>query len=318
MNYYEEEVIYLTTVYDSVIIGAGPAGISTAIYNSRAGIKTAIIERGLYGGTLHDTDDIENYTSYTSISGPELAKNMERQVKQQINVDHIYGNVSKVEFDGEFYSVYSGRNIIRGKTIVIATGVKYKNMSIPGEATYRGRGISNCVTCDVNFFKDKDIFMIGGGDSAVEGALYASKIVNNVTLIHRRDELRADKVSQDRLFEKDNIDVIWNAETIEFNGDSGIFSGIVYKDKLTKKEYRKYADGAFINIGITPITEPFKDLVLLDREGYVVTNSALESTSEGVFAVGDVREGSIRQIVNATADGALASNYINKYLESKK
>lgn len=305
-------------VYDSVIIGAGPAGISTAIYNSRAGMSTALVERGLYGGTLHDTDEIENYTSYTSISGPELAKNMEVQAKEQIGVDHIYGNVKDVFFDGEYYSVYAGKKTIRGKTIVIATGVKYKEMGIKGEDIYKGRGISNCVTCDVNFFRGKEILMIGGGDSAVEGALYASNIVDKVTLVHRRDELRADKISQYRLFEKENIDIIWNAETIRFEGSSGVFSGITYKDKKTNKEYNKDANGAFINIGIVPVTEPFKKLVELDQEGYIITNSALETSAEGVFAVGDVREDSIRQIVNATADGALASKFINKYLESKK
>lgn len=304
--------------YNSIIIGAGPAGISTAIYNSRAGMSTALVERGLYGGTLNDTDEIENYTSYTSVSGPVLAKRMEDQARQQVGVDHIYGNVEKVEFDGKFYSVHMRNKTIRGETIVIATGVKYKKLDVLGEEAYRGRGVSNCVTCDVNFFKGKEILMIGGGDSAVEGALYASNIVDKVTLVHRRDELRADKITQDKLFRRENIDILWNAQTTELIGEDGFFSGISYKDRTTGENREKYASGAFINIGVVPVSEPFSDLVELDQERYIITNSALETTAEGVFAVGDVREGSIRQIVNATADGATASNFINKYLESKK
>lgn len=304
-------------VYDSIIIGAGPAGISTAIYNSRGGLKTALVERGLYGGTLHDTDTVENYISYDSISGPELAKNMEDHVKIQEGVDHLYGNVKGIDMDGFLFVVDLGKKKIKGKTVVLATGIKYRNMDIPGEKEYKGRGVSNCVTCDVNFFRGKDIFMIGGGDSAVEGALYASNVVNKVTLVHRRDELRADKVSQDKLFEKENIDVIWNADTKEMIGNGRTLSGIKYVDKTTQVKKTASGDGVFVNIGIVPATEPFKELVLLNEEGYILTNSNMETSVEGVFAVGDIRSDSIRQIVSATSDGAVASENIIKYLNRK-
>lgn len=304
-------------IYDSIIIGAGPAGISNAIYNSRAGLSTAIIERGLYGGTLHDTDEIENYTSYVKVSGPELAKRMENHVRGQEDVDHIYGNVKDVLYEDGLYVVDLGKKKIKSKTVVLATGVKYKQMNIPGEKDYTGKGVSNCVTCDVNFFRGKDIFMIGGGDSAVEGALYASNVVNKVTLVHRRDELRADKVSQDKLFKKENIDVIWNADTKEMIGNGRTLSGIKYVDKTTQVKKTASGDGVFVNIGIVPATEPFKELVLLNEEGYILTNSNMETNVEGVFAVGDIRSDSIRQIVSATSDGAVASENIIKYLNRK-
>lgn len=304
-------------VYDSIVIGAGPAGMTTAIYNSRGGLKTAIVERGLYGGTLHDTDSVENYISYESVSGPELAKKMENHVRGQEDVDHIYGNVKDVVYEDGLYVVDLGKKKIKSKTVVLATGVKYKQMNIPGEKDYTGKGVSNCVTCDVNFFRGKDIFMIGGGDSAVEGALYASNVVNKVTLVHRRDELRADKVSQDKLFEKENIDVIWDADTKEMIGNGRTLSGIEYVDKATQVKKTASGDGVFVNIGIVPATEPFKELVSLNEEGYILTNSNMETSVEGVFAVGDIRSDSIRQIVSATSDGAVASENIIKYLNRK-
>lgn len=304
----------MENIYDSIIVGAGPAGISTAIYNSRGGLKTALIERGLYGGTLHDTDSVENYISYNSISGPELAKNMENHVRAQEGVDHHYGNVKKISRDGFLFVVDLGSKQIKGRTLVLATGVKYKQMGVPGEEEYKGKGVSNCVTCDVNFFRNKEIFMIGGGDSAVEGALYASNVVDKVTLVHRRDELRADKVSQRELFSRDNIDVIWNADTKEIVGKNGLFSGIKYTDKVSGKSHEVSGNGAFINVGVVPATEPFKDLGILNRDGYVVTNFTMESMLEGLYAVGDIREGNIRQVVSATSDGAVASEYIIRFL----
>lgn len=301
-------------VYDSIIIGAGPAGISTAIYNSRGGLKTALVERGLYGGTLHDTDTVENYISYDSISGPELAKNMEDHVKIQEGVDHLYGNVKGIDMDGFLFVVDLGKKKIKGKTVVLATGIKYRNMNIPGEKEYKGRGVSNCVTCDVSFFKNKEIFMIGGGDSAVEGALYASNVVEKVTLIHRRGELRADKTSQRELFKRENIDVVWNADTKEIIGEKGVFSGIEYTDKNSGEQHIINGSGAFINVGVVPATEPFRELGILNEEGYVVTNFTMESGLEGLYAVGDIRENSIKQVVSATSDGAVASKYIIRYL----
>lgn len=301
-------------IYDSIVIGAGPAGISTAIYNSRGGLKTALIERGLYGGTLHDTDIVENYISYSSISGPELAKNMEEHVKSQEDIDHLYGNVKNIDIDRHMFVVDLGSKKIKGRTVVLATGVRYKQMDIPGEKKYEGRGVSNCVTCDVNFFRNKEIFMVGGGDSAVEGALYASNVVKKVTLIHRRDELRADKVSQRELFKRDNIDVIWNADIKEVVGENGVFSGIKYIDKESGECHIISGSGAFVNVGVVPATESFKGLDILNKGGYVVTNNTVESNLQGLYAVGDIRDDSIRQVVSATSDGAIASNCIIKYL----
>lgn len=308
----------LTEIYDSIIIGAGPAGISTAIYNSRGGLKTALIERGLYGGTLHDTDSVENYISYENISGTDLAKNMEHHVKTQDGIDHIYGDVKGIDKNKDVYEVSLGDKSVKGRTIVIATGVKYKKLDIPGESKYSGRGVSNCITCDANFFRGKDIFIVGGGDSAVEGALYASNIVKSVTLVHRRDELRADKVSQDKLLEKENVSIIWDAEMVKFNGDDKSLNGITYKDKNTGELKNVSGQGAFINIGVVPVTEPFKNLPIFsssDGENYIATRSDMRTvTMKGIYAVGDIREDSIRQIVDSVSDGAIASESILKYI----
>lgn len=309
-------------IYDSVIIGAGPAGISTAIYNSRGGISTAIIERGLYGGTLNDTDTVENYISYESVPGHKLAKNMESHVKAQENIEHIWGDVKSLTRDNGVYQIDIGHEKIKGKTVVIATGVKYKKMNIKGEEEFNGRGISNCVTCDINFFKDKNIFMIGGGDSAVEGAIYASNVAKHVTLIHRRDKLRADKILQDRLFEKENISVVWNANTLEFTGNNGMLDGLIYEDKITHRKAHLYGSGAFINIGIIPAYEPFKNLPIFSvssNDGYIQTRSDMRTTTmNNLYAVGDIRANSIRQVVESVSDGAVASESIIKSINLKK
>lgn len=304
-------------IYDSIIIGAGPAGITTAIYLARAGAKVALVERGIYGGQLNDTDLIENYTAFEEITGMELAKKMERHSKSMEGIEHIYGDVKSVGRDkkGQFI-LDLGREKIHGKTLVIATGVSHKKLGAGKEDELLGRGISYCATCDGAFFKGRDVSVVGGGDSAMESAIYLSKIANTVTVIHRRDKFRAEKILQDRAKEADNIHYIYDADTIAFDDERGLVSGVLYKDKNTFEKKNHQTNGVFINVGVVPNTEVFKDLGILREGGFVYTDKSMKTSIDGVYAVGDVRYDSVRQVVTATGDGAVASESINNYLSN--
>lgn len=302
-------------IYDVVVIGSGASGMTASIYASRSGLSVALIEKGLYGGVLNKTETVENYTGMTTVRGEELAEKMEEHVRSQENIEHIYGDVLELHKNDDIFEISLKKQTILGKSVVIATGVKHKKMNIEGENVYEGTGISNCAMCDGMFFKGKEVVVVGGGDSAVESAEYLSNIVEKVTLIHRRDELRADKISQDRLFSKDNVEFIWNADVKMFGGNDKELSHIVYVENDTGKVLA--VDGAFVNIGIVPNTEVFSKLGILDSEGFIITNSKMETKIDGLFAVGDVRRDSIRQVVSATGDGAIASQSVLEYLKER-
>lgn len=316
----EKGVIKIETLYDVAIIGAGPAGITTAIYTSRAGLKVALIEKGLYGGQLHNTDEVENYTGFESIKGFELAEKMEEHAQSLDNVDHIYADVQVVKKDDDIFRIHLGTDVIESKTVVGATGVKHRKLNVVGEEDYEGRGVSYCAVCDGAFFKGKHVAVVGGGDSAVESALYLSNIVDKVTLIHRRDELRAEEILQKRLFEKDNIDFIWNANIEEiFGNDTEGVKAVSYIDKRDVYKVKSIdIDGVFVNVGVIPVTHMFKHMGLMtvDSEGFLVTVGEMRTVTKGLYAVGDVRRDSIRQVVTATGDGAIASESLNSYLNN--
>lgn len=309
-------------IYDVLIIGAGPAGITTAIYTARAGLKVGLIEKGLYGGQLHNTDEVENYTGFKSIKGYELADDMQEHVESIENIEHIYGEVQTVrKRDDDIFNIHLETDVLKSHVVVVATGVRYKKLNVIGEKELESRGLSYCAVCDGAFFRNKNVAVIGGGDSAVESALYLSNIVNKVTLIHRRDSLRAEKVLQDRLFEKSNINIIWNAEVNEILGDviTGV-NGLSYFD-TTGKDYAQSMniDGIFVNIGMIPVTDMLRSFsrLTVNHEGYMVTDESMETLTSGLFAVGDVRRDSVRQVVSATGDGAVASEDIIRYLRGK-
>lgn len=307
-------------IYDVAIIGAGASGITAAIYCARAGLSVALIEKGLYGGQINDTTEVENYTAFESISGLELAENMEKHVKSLDGIDHIYGdakNISRVVYHGiAEFNIELQKDTIKSKTAVIASGVKHKKLDITGEDILSGSGVSYCATCDGSFFKGQHVAVVGGGDSAVESALYLSNIVERVTVIHRRDELRAEQILQDRLFDKNNVEVIWNAEVEEIKGDKTM-DGLIFKDKNTGDRVFLDAAGAFINIGVEPNTELLKTNYLTDSEGFIYTNPMMQTKMAGLYAVGDVRWGSIRQIASSVGDGAVCVESIIKYLNQQ-
>jgi thioredoxin reductase (NADPH) len=301
------------TVYDVVIIGAGPAGMTAAVYASRAELKTVLLERGVPGGQMANTEEVENFPGFTMITGPELSSKMFEHA-QKFGAEYKFGDIKSVELDGDIKILKTSSEDIYTKSVVIATGAEYKTIGVPGEDLLRGRGVSYCAVCDGAFFKERELYVIGGGDSAVEEGVFLTKYASKVTIVHRRDELRAQKILQDRAFKNDKIDFIWDTELQSINGDSRVES-ITLKDKKTGEEYTKDADGVFIYIGMLPLTSPFKDLGILNENGYIETNEEMETKIPGIFAAGDVREKSLRQIVTATGDGSLAAQNAQHYLE---
>lgn len=302
--------------YDSAVIGAGPAGITTSIYLARSGFDVAIIERGIYGGQLNDTDSIENYTAFESVSGMDLAQKMESHSRSVDGIEHIYGDVNAVEKKDDIFKVDLGDEYIYAKSLVIATGVGHKKLEVEGEEGLVGKGISYCATCDGAFFRGKDVTVVGGGDSAMESAIYMSKIANEVTLIHRRDEFRAEQILQDRAKETSNIKYIYNAKITSISEDNGLVTGVCYNDKKTFEKLIHPTDGIFINVGVVPNTSAFGDLGILRESGFIYTDKNMNTSVEGIFAVGDVRYDSIRQITSAVGDGAIASESVNNYLNN--
>lgn len=247
---------------------------------------------------------------------------MENHVNKQKNVSHIYGDVKDIIKENELFEVQMNldNTKIRSKTVVVATGVTHKKLGVPHEKKYEGNGISYCAVCDGAFFRGKDVAVIGGGDSAVESALYLSNIANKVTIVHRRDELRAEKILQERMNQKDNIEIIWNAKTEAFKGEDGKLDRIQYVDNQSGERYYLDVKGAFINIGIIPVTSMIKTNIydIITPDGFIFTNKNMETNVNGLYAIGDVRSDSIRQVVTATGDGAVVVesviNYLNMYL----
>lgn len=304
-------------IYDVIIVGGGPGGLTAAVYQSRSGNSVAIIEKGMYGGQLLNTDLVENYGGITTISGTELAMQFDEQARSLDNVDHIFGNIKTAYKEDDLFVVETRKKKYIGKTLIIATGVTHKKMGLDGEKIYEGNGISYCATCDGAFYRGKNVTVIGGGDSALESAIYLSKIASSVTIMHRRDEFRAEQILQDRANEIENIKYIMNSEVTSIWGDDDTVTDIGYKDKTGLKNELHSTEGVFVNIGVIPNADPFGDLGILRESGYIYTTETVKTSVEGVFAVGDIRYNSIRQIVTATGDGAIASDQVNKYLQKE-
>ena len=304
-------------MYDTIIIGAGPAGMTAALYAARSNLKVALIEGGLPGGQMNNTSDIENYPGYANISGPELAEKMFEPL-ENLGVEHLYGFVENVEDHGEFKKVVTDDQVYETRTVIVATGSKHRLLGVPGEEELNSRGVSYCAVCDGAFFKDKKIFVIGGGDSAVEEGTYLTQFGQSVTIVHRRDQLRAQKVLQDRAFANEKIDFLWNSTVEEFVGDGSKITGVRVKDVNTGEVTTHEADGVFIYVGLLPVSDPFKDLNITDAEGWIVTNEQMETSIPGIFAVGDVRQKTLRQITTAVGDGGQAGHMVYNYVEEIK
>lgn len=304
--------------YDVIVIGAGPGGMTAALYASRANLKVAMLDRGVYGGQMNNTAEVENYTGFKSILGPDLAEQM-YQSSIQFGADFVYGNVEKVTVDEDgIKHVKTDSGELEAPAIVIATGSQYRKLGIPGEDEYSGKGVSYCAVCDGAFYRGKDVTTVGGGDSAVEESEYLAKLVNNVNIVHRRDQLRAQKILQDRAFANDKIDFTWNTIVTEIVGDGKKVTGVKTHNKETNEDRLVPTDGVFIYIGNVPMTEPFKGLGITDEQDWVITDDEMKTSVPGVFAVGDVRDKKLRQITTAVGDGGIAGQGVFSYIESLK
>jgi len=306
-----------TNIYDVIIIGAGPAGMTAAVYASRANLSTLMIERGMPGGQMATTEGIENYPGFKSILGPDLSAKMFEHA-QEFGATYKAGIVDKVVDKGETKEVIMGDTTYEAYTVIIATGAEYRKLGAPGEEELTGRGVSYCAVCDGAFYKGREIVVIGGGDSAVEEGMYLTRFADKVTIIHRRDKLRAQKIIQDRAFEHDQIDFIWNKQVKSVNEKDGVIGSLTLVDTVDGTESEFETEGMFVYVGTDPLTEPFKDLGITNEAGYILTNEDMETSVPGIYAAGDVREKLLRQIVTATGDGSIAAQAAQKYIEDLK
>ncbi|ARK21006.1 thioredoxin-disulfide reductase [Sporosarcina sp. P26b] len=301
-------------VYDVIVVGAGPAGMTAAVYTSRGNMSTLMLERGLPGGQMANTEEIENYPGFESILGPDISTKMFDHAKR-FGAEYAYGDVTKIEDGREFKTVHVGEKSYKARAVILTTGAEYRKIGVPGEEELTGRGVSYCAVCDGAFFRNKDIVVIGGGDSAVEEGSYLTRFANKVTIIHRRDTLRAQKIVQERAFANEKIDFIWNSTVKQVNEKDGKIGSITLVSTEDGSEREMETEGMFVYIGLDPITEPFKDLGILDENGYIETNDIMETKIPGIFAAGDVREKLLRQVVTATGDGSIAAQAAQKYIE---
>lgn len=306
-------------IYDVIIIGAGPAGLAAGLYASRARLKTLIIEKEKSGGQIVTTDEVANYPgSIENASGPSLTARMVEQ-SDEFGAERKLDTIQEVELDGEVKVLKGEKEEYKAKTVIIATGAVPRAIGCPGEKELVGRGVSYCATCDAAFFEDLEVFVVGGGDTAVEEGMYLAKFARKVTIVHRRDELRAAKSIQEKAFANDKMNFMWDSTVTEIKGDGIVESMVVENTKTGEKtEIVAHEDdgtfGIFPFIGYLPATNTFDGIIDLEG-GYIPTNEDMHTNIPGVFAAGDVRVKSLRQVVTATADGAIAAVQAEKYID---
>ncbi len=299
-------------MYDTIIIGAGPAGMTAALYAARSNLKVALIEGGLPGGQMNNTSDIENYPGYANISGPELAEKMFEPL-ENLGVEHLYGFVKNIENHGDVKKVITDDEEFETRTVIVATGSKHRLLGVPGEEELNSRGVSYCAVCDGAFFRDQDLLVVGGGDSAVEEAIFLTQFAKSVTIVHRRDELRAQKVLQDRAFANEKINFIWDSVVKEIKGENRVESVVIENVKTNQVTEHAFG-GVFIYVGLDPVSDFTKDLQIQDESGWIVTDDHMKTSVAGVFAAGDVRQKDLRQVTTAVGDGAIAGQEAYKYI----
>jgi len=297
-------------IYDIVIVGAGPAGITAGIYAKRARLSTIVIEKLGVGGQIVLSDSVENYPGFPEISGYELMQKFEEQARS-FDLEVEDGEVITIQDEGEYKLVKADGRDYKTRSVIIASGAKPSRLGVKGEEDFIGRGVSFCATCDGFFFRDKDIIVVGGGDSAITEALFLSKIVNKVYVAHRRSELRATKILQERAFSNPKIEFVWNSVVEEIIGKDTV-EGVVLRDVVTEERARLAVSGVFMYVGLVPNTE-FIDAGK-DDAGFILTDEQLATSIPGVFAAGDCRATQLRQVATAVGDGALAAMSAERYL----
>lgn len=310
----------MSKVYDVLIIGGGPAGLTAGIYAGRAKLSTIILEGEKVGGQIVTTDEVENYPgSVEDPSGPKLIARMTEQF-EGFGGELAMEQVESFDFDSKIKTVKTNKNEYQAKSVIIATGAGPRKLEAKNEEKYVGKGVSFCATCDAAFFEGLDVYVVGGGDTAVEEAVFITKFAKKVTIIHRRDELRAAKSIQEKAFNNDKIEFMWDSVVEEVDGE-GLLSQMTVLNRKTGERTVIKADendgtfGIFVMIGYVPKTDLFKGVLEMDQSGYIIGDENMKTNKEGVFVAGDCRQKNLRQVVTATSDGAIASINAEKYIE---
>lgn len=303
-------------IFDVVILGGGPAGLSAGLYGSRARLNTLVIEKSKYGGQTATTAELENYPgSIHNCTGPALSERMREQA-EEFGTKFVKDEVLGIDVTGDIKVIKCKNGNYEARSIIVATGADPGIAGFKGELEFRGRGVSYCATCDADFFTDLDVALIGGGDSALTEALYLTKFVNKLTIIHRRDAFRGAKSIQEKIFDNPKIEIIWNSVPEEITGDE-IVEGLKIKNKLTNEETELEVNGIFVFVGLNPISQIFKGLIEMDERGYILTDTEMRTNVPGIFAAGDIRQKTLRQVITAAADGAIAATAAEKYIADK-
>lgn len=301
--------------FDTIILGGGPAGLSAAIYASRGAVSTAIVDLNMLGGQPSNYLELENYPGFQVIGGYDLMEKFEEHADKFGVKKFPMQEIQSVDLKTK--TIVTNEYEFKAKTIIIATGAQPMKLGVPGEKEFVGRGVSYCAVCDGAFYKNKVVAVVGGGNAAVEEAMYLTKFADKVYVIHRRNELRADKIVQERAFKNDKIEFIWDSVVKEIKGDN-LVNTVVLENVKTKEISNLSVNGVFPYIGMTPNVENISGQLQQDARGFVVTDETMSTSVEGVFAIGDVRTTPLRQVITAAADGAIGAVYAVKYLESLK
>jgi thioredoxin reductase (NADPH) len=306
----------MSNAYDVIIIGGGPAGLSAGLYTSRAGLKTMLIEKGMIGGQITNAELVENYPGFPDgISGFDLGDGIHRQATK-FGLETVSADVLEAKLDKRKKLVKTSEGEYISKAVIIAGGAALQRLGVPGEEGLTGKGVSYCATCDGAFFRDQVVAVVGGGDSAVEEAILLTKFVSKVIIIHRRDQLRASKIAQERAFANGKIEFLWDTVVEGITGDDRV-TGVKVRNVKTNETSTVEVTAVFIYVGQRPNTDYLKGIIPLDGEGRIITNERMETEVSGVFAAGDIRKHSARQVITAAGDGATAALSAEKYLSEQ-
>lgn len=305
----------MNNIIDVAIIGSGPGGMTAAIYSARAGLKTVIFERSTIGGQMAYTNEIENFPGIDKTSGFELAMALDRQAKK-FNAEYINKEVSSIKKEGIIFTIETSDEKYSAYTVILATGARPRNLGIESESRLRGCGVSYCATCDGNFYRGADVAVVGGGNTAFEDALFLANICRKVYIIHRRSEFRAEKILQDQVKKADNIEVIVNSTIKDILGKFEVTGISIENNSGERKDIE--VQGVFVAVGTIPNSDIARDFADIDDYGYVITDRNMQTSVEGFFAVGDVRDTVLRQVVTACSDGAIAAQEAGKTLQKNR